>query len=42
MKGRLALELMAHFVIKIIDIDVALHAGQALAFLGHYCSSEDP
>ena len=31
MIGRLALELMAHFVIKIIDIDVILHAGQALA-----------
>lgn len=34
MIGRLALELMAHFVIKIIDIDVVLHAGQALAFWG--------
>ena len=34
MIGRLALELMAHFVIKIINIDVALHAGQALAFWG--------
>jgi len=34
MIGRLALDRMAHFVIKIIDIDVALHAGQALAFWG--------
>ena len=31
MIGRLALELMAHFVIKIIDIDEILHAGHALA-----------
>jgi len=34
MIGRLALELMAHFGNKIIDIDVVLHAGQALAFWG--------
>ena len=34
MIGRLALDLVAYFVEKIIDIDVVLHAGQALAFWG--------
>jgi len=34
MIGRLALDLVAYFVKEIIDIDVVLHAGQALAFWG--------